>query len=91
MCFFSTDSQSAACAELRSLAADIAAAVPDAKRSEHFSKTYWMMTKVAAEAEAVAAAGGAPFVAIGQFRPAEKSRAYVHSSTACGLFDVAGM
>ena len=79
------------CAELRSLAADIAAAVPDAKRSEHFSKTYWMVVKVAAEAEAVAAAGGAPFVAIGQFRKAEESRAHVHSSTACGLFDVADM
>jgi len=86
-----TDLEGRFCAELRSLAADIAAAVPDAKRSEHFSKTYWMMTKVAAEAEAVAAAGSAPFVAIGQFREAEKARAHLHSSTACGLFDVAGM
>ena len=86
------DLESRFCAELRSLAADISAAVPDSKRSEHFSKTYWMMAMVAAEAADVAVAGSAaPFVAIGQLRSAEKARAHLHSSTALGLFDVSTM
>ena len=74
------------CAELRALDQRIMADVPVAKRGEHASKTYHMSV---AAADAVRdATPGDSFFALGQFRSAEKARAYLHSSYATGIYDL---
>jgi len=74
------------CSELRSLDQRIMADVPEAKRGEHASKTYHMCV---AAADAVRdAPPGDSFFAVGQFRSAEKARAYLHSSYATGIYDL---
>ena len=73
-------------AELRTLDQRIMADVPAAKRGEHASKTYHMFV---AAADAVRdAPPGDSFFALGQFRSAEKARAYLHSSYATGIYDL---
>ena len=73
-------------AELHTLDQRIMADVPAAKRGEHASKTYHLFVG-AADAVRDAPAGDS-FFALGQFRSAEKARAYLHSSYATGIYDL---
>lgn len=76
---------------LRPLADRIIADCPPDKRKEHHSKTYCLMSAISVEIERIKLDGSsADFFALGQFRSIEKARAHLHSSTALGIFDLAG-
>ena len=67
--------------------ARIRADTPPHKWSEHAAKTYALVAAVARERTRRGA--DAEFFVLGQFRPAEASRPYLHSAFALGVYDCA--
>jgi hypothetical protein len=69
--------------ELRMIATNIIKDTPDAKRKEHASKTYHMLSCIGGLAEK-----DKEFFALGRFRSSEHARAHMHSSYAMGVYSL---